>query len=232
MQMVTAIIAAAGRGARMGQGMNKVFISLDKRPLLSYTLEVFEKCWVIDNIILVVGKDDAERARLLVDEYKYLKIRDIVVGGAERQNSIANALKRVSSKTSWIVVHDGARPFIDGDLVARSVAEARRWGAVGVAVPVKDTIKMADGEGFIEHTPDRSRLWAIQTPQVFSRTILERAYQHCEETGSRVTDDAALVESLGVKVKLIMGDYRNIKITTPEDLLFAKAILRGESLCE
>ena len=227
MLMVTAIIAAAGRGARMGKGMNKVFISLAKRPLLSYTLEVFEKCGAIDDIVLVVGKDDLERARSLVDEYKYLKIREIVAGGTERQDSIANALKRVSAQTGWIVVHDGARPFLDQDLLVRSVAEARQWGAAGVAVPVKDTIKIADDKGFIAETPDRSRLWAMQTPQVFSRTILERAYRHCEETGTKVTDDAALVESLGVKVKLLKGDYRNIKITTPEDLLFAKAILRG-----
>ncbi len=232
MLMVTAIIAAAGRGARMGQGVNKVFIPLDKRPLISYTLEVFEKCGVIEEVILVVGKDDAEHARSLVDEYKWQKIRSIVVGGAERQHSIANALKSLSLKTSWVVVHDGARPFVNGDLLARTVAEARQWGAVGVAVPVKDTIKIADGEGFVAQTPDRSRLWAMQTPQVFSRAILERAYQYCEEAGVKVTDDAALVESLGVKVKLLMGDYRNIKITTPEDLLFAKAILRRENLCE
>lgn len=230
--MVTAIIAAAGRGARMGHSMNKVFIPLGGRPLLCYTIQVFEECAAIDEVILVVGEDDAQRAQSLVADGAYRKVRHIVIGGAERQNSIANALKKLAPQTQWIVVHDGARPFVDVRLVARTVAEGKKWGAAGVAVPVKDTIKVADEDGFVAHTPERKNLWAMQTPQVFSRKIMEKAYRYGEETGIAVTDDAALVEATGVKVKLLKGDYTNIKITTPEDLLFAEVILRRERSCE
>lgn len=230
--MVTAIIAAAGQGKRMGQGMNKVFIPLDKHPLLSYTIDVFEKCEAINEVIIVVGEEDIEQMRMLIAAYGYQKVRQIVIGGAERQCSIANALKKLTPETRWIAVHDGARPFLRGDLLTRAVEAVKQWGAVGVAVPVKDTIKVVDGEGFVDCTPDRTRLWAMQTPQVFSRNILEEAYRCGEEKGVMATDDAALVEALGVKVKLVLGDYTNIKITTPEDMLFAEAILRRDRLCE
>lgn len=230
--MVTAIIAAAGQGARMGRGINKVFIPLNNRPLLSYTVDIFEKCEAIDEIIIVVGNGDIKRLKSLVAENGYRKVREIVEGGAERQYSIANALKKLSPVTRWVVVHDGARPFVKRDLVARAVSAAQRWGAAGVAVPVKDTVKVVDEDGFVLHTPDRTKLWAMQTPQVFAREILEKAYQSGGKSGTVATDDAALVEALGIKVKLLLGDYTNIKITTPEDLLFAEAILGRGRLCE
>lgn len=229
--MVTAIIAAAGQGRRMGHGINKVFISLNRRPLLSYTIEVFEKCEAIDEIIIVTGEEDILRLQALVDANGYGKVRLIVAGGMERQQSIDNALQRLSPGTRWVVVHDGARPFVSVEMIAKAVEEARRWGAAGIAVPVKDTVKIADDDGFIKQTPDRNRLWAMQTPQAFARDILERAYRQGDESGLSATDDAALVEALGVKVKLIIGEYTNIKITTPEDLLFAAAIL-GRMDCE
>jgi 2-C-methyl-D-erythritol 4-phosphate cytidylyltransferase len=216
----------------MGQGMNKVFIPLNNRPLLSYTIDVFEKCEAINEVIIVVGAEDTKRLQSLIADYRYQKVREIVAGGAERQHSIANALKRLSPATRWVVVHDGARPFVSSDLVARAVADARKWGAIGVAVPVKDTVKIVDEDGFVLHTPDRKKIWAMQTPQVFARDILEKAYQYGGESGTLATDDAALVEALGIKVKLLLGDYLNIKITTPEDLLFAEAILGRNGLCE
>lgn len=230
--MVTAIIAAAGRGTRMGQGMNKVFMHLDKRPLLSYTIDIFEKCRAIDEVIIAVGEEDSKALRSLIAGCGYRKVRQIVIGGAERQHSIANALKKLSPETRWVAVHDGARPFVSGDLLARAISDAQKWGAVGVAVPVKDTVKIVDEAGFVECTPERKKLWAMQTPQVFSREILEKAYRHSEQTGFAATDDAALVETLGIKVKLLLGEYTNIKITTPEDMLFAEAILRRGGLCE
>lgn len=230
--MVTAIIAAAGQGTRMGQGINKVFVLLNNRPILSYTIDVFEKCAAIDEVIVVVGEEDREQLDLLIAKYGFRKVSQIVAGGAERQCSVANALRKLSPETQWVVVHDGARPLVSSDLIARAVSEAQQWRAVGVAVPVKDTIKIADPNGFVECTPDRKKLWAIQTPQVFARDILDKAYQHSETVATYATDDAALVEALGIKVKLMMGEYTNIKITTPEDLLFAKAILRGGNLCE
>lgn len=230
--MVTAIIAAAGQGTRMGQGMNKVFIPLEKRPLITYAIDTFEKCEAIDEVIMVVGEEDIPRLRSLIADYGYKKVRQIVRGGAERQHSIANAIKKLSPDTRWVAVHDGARPFISIDLLAQAISDAQKWGAVGVAVPVKDTVKIVDEAGFVECTPERKKLWAMQTPQVFSREILEKAYRCSEETGVTATDDAALVEALGIKVKLLLGEYTNIKITTPEDMLFAKAILRRGGTCE
>lgn len=227
--MVTAIIAAAGQGKRMGKGMNKVFIPIFNRPLLTYTLDVFEAYPEVRHIVLVAGAEDLERVRAIVESYGYQKFYDIVPGGAERQHSIANALKKVPAETRTVLIHDGARPLITGEIIERALQAVQETGAVGVAVPVKDTIKVADEQGFVLETPDRSKLWAMQTPQVFQRDIIEQAYHKAEEEGFLATDDAGLVERMGIKIKLVMGDYANLKVTTPEDLLMAEAILRGKT---
>jgi 2-C-methyl-D-erythritol 4-phosphate cytidylyltransferase len=227
--MVTAIIAAAGLGKRMGRGINKVFIPLCNRPLISYTLDAFESCTMIDDIIVVVGGEDVEHLQDIVKKYAYGKIRAIVVGGTERQYSIANALKKLSECAQWVLIHDGARPLISQSVIKKAIESVKIYNAVGVGVPVKDTIKVIDKDGFVTTTPDRNVLWAIQTPQVFARNVVVQAYRHAEESGITATDDAALVEQLGVRVKLLMGDYTNLKVTTPEDIMIAEAILRGKN---
>jgi 2-C-methyl-D-erythritol 4-phosphate cytidylyltransferase len=212
---VAAIIAAGGSGKRMGRP--KQFLPLLGRAVLEWSLEVFKKIKAIEQIILTVSGDDLERARnlgVLVTE-----------GGAERQDSVANGLKFVSPDCDLVLIHDGARPLITPDIVEKAIAEAGEHGAVAVGVPVADTIKQVEsGQWTVEKTVDRGKLWQAQTPQVFKYEIITRAYKKIKR---KVTDDAQLVEDLGIKVKMIMGSYQNIKITSPEDLLIAEAILRS-----
>jgi 2-C-methyl-D-erythritol 4-phosphate cytidylyltransferase len=230
--MVTVIIAAAGQGKRMARGINKAFIPLNNRPLLAYTLEAFETCSCIDAIIIVVGAEDMQQMQSIINTYGYRKIQDVVTGGAERQHSIANALKKIAADTEIVLIHDGARPLITPKTIEEVLLAARETGAAIAAVPVKDTIKIANQAGFVVETPDLANLWAVQTPQGFRLDILEQAYRQATEEGVLATDDAGLVERIGVKIKLIMGDYHNLKITTSEDLIVAETILRGRELCE
>jgi 2-C-methyl-D-erythritol 4-phosphate cytidylyltransferase len=230
--MVTVIIAAAGQGKRMARGTNKVFISLNNRPLITHTLDVFEACPDIDDIIVVVGKEDIQQMRSIIDTYRYRKIKDVVQGGTERQHSIANALKKIPADAQLVLIHDGARPLITEEVIHRVLLASQKTGAAIVAVPVKDTIKTVNIEGFVVETLDRTTLWAVQTPQAFNRDIIEQAYRLAEEEGFIATDDAGLVERTGIKIGLIMGDYNNLKVTTPEDLIVAEAIIRGRKQCE
>jgi 2-C-methyl-D-erythritol 4-phosphate cytidylyltransferase len=186
---------------------------------------------MIYDIIIVVGGEDVEYLQDIVKKYAYRKIREIVVGGTERQYSIANALKKLPECTRWVLIHDGARPLISQSMIKEAIESVKIHNAVGVAVPVKDTIKVIDKDGFVTSTPDRNVLWAIQTPQAFARNVVVQAYRHAEERGITATDDAALVEQLGVRVKLQMGEYTNLKVTTPEDIMIAEAILRGKDQC-
>ena len=230
--MVTAIIAAAGQGKRMAKGINKAFILLNNRPILAHTLDVFEACAGINDIIVVVGADDIQQTRTIINTYGYRKIKEVVPGGAERQHSIANALKEIPVNTQLVLIHDGARPLVTQKLVMEVLLASNETGAAIVAVPVKDTIKIGNKEGFVLETPDRTNLWAVQTPQVFKRDIIEEAYRQAEQAAVVATDDAGLVERIGVKVRLIMGDYNNLKVTTPEDLVVAETIIRGRKQCE
>lgn len=230
--MVTAIIAAAGQGKRMAKGINKAFILLNNRPILAHTLDVFEACAGINDIIVVVGADDIQQTRTIINTYGYRKIKEVVPGGAERQHSIANALKEIPVNTQLVLIHDGARPLVTQKLVMEVLLASNETGAAIVAVPVKDTIKIGNKEGFVLETPDRTNLWAVQTPQVFKRDIIEEAYRQAELAAVVATDDAGLVERIGVKVRLIMGDYNNLKVTTPEDLVVAETIIRGRKQCE
>ncbi len=227
--MVTAIVAAAGSGRRMETGINKVFIPLVGRPVLLHSLQVLTACPEVDNLIIVVAPGEEAQAEDLLREARLNKGWKVVTGGSERQYSIANALSAVPASSGIILIHDGARPLLDPASVSAAVAAARGCGAAGVAVPVKDTIKTVDSAGFIAATPERSTLWAIQTPQVFEAALLRRAYAQAARDGFLATDDAALVERLGVRVKIVQGSYRNLKITTPEDLVVAEALLRKEA---
>lgn len=223
---VTAIIAAAGQGKRMGRGINKIFIPLSHCPVLVHTVKTLSKCSKITNLVIVTGSDDMAEVQKLLSSVEEIKEYRIVAGGSERQYSIANALAAVTNDTEITLVHDGARPLIEIETIEKVIEAARQYRAAGVAVPVKDTIKTVGADGFITGTPLRKTLWAIQTPQAFETKLLRQAYHAAGNEGYLGTDDAALVERLGVKVKIVEGNYNNLKITTPEDLIMAEALLK------
>ncbi|MGE5591611.1 MAG: 2-C-methyl-D-erythritol 4-phosphate cytidylyltransferase [Bacillota bacterium] len=222
---VAAIIPAAGQGTRMGGGTAKQFLPLLGKPMLAHTLAAFEAATSITQVVLVVGSDllDACR-REIVERYGFRKVHGIVPGGKERQDSVYSGLRSLGPGYDLVMVHDAARPLVTPEILDRAVAEARGKGAVVAAVPVKDTIKVVDAGAVVE-TPERDRLWAAQTPQVFPYALLLEAHQAALEDGFMGTDDAALVERLGRPVHIVEGSPENLKITTPEDLMLAEAIL-------
>lgn len=216
----TAIILAAGQGKRMNSSVPKQYLMLGDRPVLFYTLEAFQKSECIDNIILVVGEGQISFCQEeIVDKYNFSKVSKIIEGGKERYLSVFCGIKEAEGANN-IFVHDGARPFVTSEILGEALKSVRECGACAVGVPVKDTIKIIDENGFVSYTPDRKYVWAIQTPQVFSSHILLEAYEKLMELPEiNVTDDAMVVEQmLGIKVKLVLGSYKNIKITTPEDM--------------
>ena len=218
-QKVGAIIAAAGSSWRMG-GVDKMFALLGGKPVLARVIDTFQKCKSVDQIVVVVSKENLERSQQLVTEQGWPKVTEVCLGGERRQDSVAAGLKRLNS-CHWVVIHDGARPLVTVDLIHRGLEAARETGAAVAGVPVTDTIKVASDAGVILKTPPRQNLWAVQTPQVFRFDIITKAYQQAK---AEVTDDATLVERLGYKVKLYMGAYDNIKVTTPDDLVLAEAL--------
>ncbi len=222
-QRVAAIIAAAGRSERM-QGVDKIFTLLGNRPVLSRTVYPFECHPVIDRIVIVINPDRVAAAERLAAYEKWHKVTDIVPGGDRRQDSVMKALDRLESDVKWVVIHDGARPLVRLAQIDDGIAAAQETGAAICAVPVTDTIKQVSELGFVECTLAREKLFAVQTPQVFSYDIIRRAYDASVETS--VTDDASLVENLGIQVKLFPGSYGNIKITTPESLTTAEMLWR------
>lgn len=227
MNKVAAIIVAGGSGKRMGMNIKKQYLSLRDKPILAHTIAAFEQTESIDEIIVVVGKEEIDKVKEeIVKLYKFKKIKSIVAGGKERQDSVYNGLKAVSESVKYVMVHDGARPFIKEETIEQVLKLTIEKGAVIAAVPVKDTIKVVDQSSLeVKQTPKREELWAIQTPQSFERTILLEAYRIGNETGIQATDDSMLVEAAGYKVQVVMGDYTNIKITTPEDLILGETIL-------
>lgn len=223
---ISALIAAAGQGKRMESDINKQYLKLLDKPILVYTLEVFIKSLIIDEIIVIVKEDEMEFCKEVIDKYNLNKKPiKVVKGGKERQESIFNGLNAVNEKSEVVVTHDGARPFVTIDIIEKSIEEALCNRAVGVGVPIKDTIKVVDKERNIVDTPDRSKIWQIQTPQTFSYKLLKDAHLNAKRENFIGTDDSVLVERIGQKVKMIEGSYENIKITTPEDLFFGEAIL-------
>lgn len=229
----TAIVLAGGSGKRMNSMVKKQFLMLKDKPLLYYSLKAFEDSF-IDSVILVASGEDMEYCRKeIVQKYHFNKVEKIVEGGKERYHSVINGVM-AASVCDYIFIHDGARPFITGSILERLFEEVKISKACVAGMPVKDTIKIADSQGYIETTPKRDLVWMIQTPQVFSYELIYRAYDilQKEETrllkeGISITDDAMVVETLlGEKVKLVEGSYRNIKITTPEDLSVAEGFLQ------
>lgn len=219
------IVAAGGRGRRMNSSVSKQFLKIKGHPILYYTLKVFESLNFIDEIILVIGSHDRKLAEKYISYYRLKKVK-VVEGGKERQNSVYNGLSKLSPQTDVVIIHDGVRPFVTKEMIESSIKGAKKYGAVGVAVPVKDTIKVIDRNKFIKDTPKRSALRAIQTPQVFKYDLIMKAYKKAFQDGFYGTDDTVLVERLGHPVKLIDGSYENIKITTPEDILIAETFVR------
>lgn len=221
------IIPAAGQGKRMGAGKNKLLIELKGVPILIHTLAVFEKDEQCTGIVLAINPQDESAFRSLLERYHITKVKGLVPGGEERQHSIYNALKSVENG-GVILVHDGARPFVKIEFVHRLAEAAEKTGAAIIGVPAKDTMKKVKDSVVIE-TVERSSLWVVQTPQAFRMSILLKAYQQAERDKFVGTDDASLVERIAVPVTMVEGDYDNIKLTTPEDLFFAEAILKKQN---
>lgn len=219
------IIPAAGQGKRMKAGKNKQFILLGEMPVIIHTLSVFEQDDDCVEIILVINKEESDTFKMLIEDYHIKKVQQFVSGGEERQHSVFNGLKQITSSTDLVLVHDGARPFITVEKIHSLVKEAYQTGAAILAVPVKDTIKKAVN-GKVEETVERSSLWAVQTPQAFHVQLLVKAYEEAFKKDYIGTDDASLVEAINRPVSIVTGDYDNIKITTPEDLLYGESILK------
>ncbi len=221
------VIAAAGRGTRMGANVNKQYIEVLGTPVLAMTIRKFQECSRIDEIIVVANKDEVDYCiDNVINRYGFNKVRTVTAGSESRQKSVFNGLNRISPDCGIVLIHDGARPFIENESIISCIDAAERFGAACTAVPVKDTVKSADKGGFVDRTLDRSGLWLIQTPQAFEYGLIMDAHKKAEADNYEGTDDAMLVERSGHKVKIVMGDYCNIKITTMEDLVFAEAICR------
>lgn len=230
-----AVVLAAGSGKRMRSRVKKQYMLIEGKPVIYYALKAFQESF-IDEIVLVVSPGDIEFCRKeIVEKYGFDKVHHIVEGGRERYHSVAIGLNSVSG-FDYVFIHDGARPLVTEEILERAYSVVRTCGACVVGVPVKDTIKIADKEGNIVSTPNRNFMWTIQTPQVFSYLLIKEAYekllvkeQELTEAGTAVTDDAMVVETLtGHPVKLVEGSYRNIKITTPEDIQIAEIFLHQE----
>ena len=226
MEKYTAIVLAAGVGKRMNSKIQKQYMLLGGKPVLFYALDAFEKSRV-DEIILVVGKGEIEYCRKeIVEKYKIHKVTKIVEGGKERYHSVYEGLKAMDA-ADYVLIHDGARPFLNQQILAHAMEAVKQYQACVVGMPVKDTIKITTEDGFSKETPERKHVWMIQTPQCFSYPLIFDAYQKMlQNEDTTITDDAMVLEKVkGLPVKMVEGTYRNIKITTPEDLLVAEAYL-------
>ncbi len=221
-----AVLLAAGNSTRMGGGRSKVLEELGGRPALCRSLEVLDRCPLIGEICLVCREQD--RADMLPLTSGLATPVRVVPGGAQRQDSVEQGVEALTGPWDYVAIHDGARPLVTEEVLAAVCRDAMAHGAATAAVPSKDTCKLADGAGFVAATPARDRLWAVQTPQAFSLALYREALEKARAAGQSYTDDCQLIEAAGGSVKLTMGDYRNIKLTTPEDLLAARAYLGGE----
>ena len=221
---VGAVIVAAGRSTRMG-GVDKTFASMLGLPLVAHTIDRFESSPLVDQVVLVLAEESLDRGRELVQERGYRKVAHVCSGGQRRQDSVRNGLELLTP-CDWVMVHDGARPCLDEAMLKRGLNAAAECGSAVAGVPVKDTIKLVSPDQMVNETPDRSLLWTAQTPQIFRYGLLLEAHRTCTED---VTDDAAMVESLGHPVKMFQGSFQNIKVTTAEDLVIAEVFLGATS---
>lgn len=221
---VSAIVLAAGRGLRLKLRTPKPLVKINSKALVVYCLDTLSSHPLIKDIIVAANPKNLKAIGRAIKQYRIKKVRHIVLGGRLRQDSVANALKAVDKRADLVLIHDAVRPFISKEAVSAAVKTAAKYGAGIVGVPVKATIKKISGKLRVEKTLDRKNLWEIQTPQVFKKDLLLKAYK--KFANHQVTDDAMLLEKSGVKVRLVLGSYFNIKVTTPEDLILAEAISR------
>ena len=225
--LISIVIAAAGKGTRMGLETNKQYLEVQGKPVLAITIQRFEECSFVDEIIVVANETEVDFCRKnVIDRFGFKKVKVVTPGGATRQQSVYNGLRHVSPECGIVLIHDGARPFIDAYGIETCIDAAEQYGAAVLAVPAKDTIKRADESDFIEETVDRSKLWYIQTPQAFQYELIMDAHAKAMQDGFDGTDDAVLAERMGYKVKLVLGSYNNIKITASEDLIMAESMAR------
>lgn len=230
----TAIVLAAGSGSRMKSDVAKQYMLLRGKPLIWYALHTIEASSVIDDCILVAGAGDISYVqREIVERYGFHKVGAVVAGGKERYESVYQALKVIDDGDRYVFIHDGARPFLTEEILQRDLEAVEKFRACVTGMPVKDTIKIADTDGYAVQTPDRSLVWQIQTPQVFESRLITEAYgrlmreeEQLKTENVRITDDAMVIEHfMNIPVRLVQGSYENIKITTPEDLVVAEAFL-------
>ena len=226
--MVTAIFPAAGQSRRMHSKTNKNFLQIKDQPILIHTLKKFSKSDKIDKLIIAAAPDEVEIVKEMLKKITGLKPFQVVAGGSERQYSIANALEFIDDDSEVILVHDAARPMVTVKTIDKVVDMAKLHGAAIAAVKEKNTIKIVDDNDFVIDTPPRSTLVSVQTPQGFRREIILKAYEQAKIENFLGTDDSSLVERLGYKVKIVQSDYKNIKLTTPEDIIIAEAFLKEE----
>jgi 2-C-methyl-D-erythritol 4-phosphate cytidylyltransferase len=220
------IIPAAGAGERMGASVSKQFLPLHGKPIIVHTLERFQMCAAVDEIIVAVHPSSRRQVEALVTEYRLSKATKIVEGGRRRQDSVSNAIRHVEPRADIVIVHDAVRPFVQQKIIVNSIEKAKSNSAAVVAVRVKDTIKVGNDKGEFERTLDRSVLWLAQTPQTFRKQLLIDAYEHAGREKIDATDDASFVERLNVHPAIVEGSFDNIKITTPDDLEFAEVLAR------
>lgn len=231
-----AIVLAAGQGKRMHSDVQKQYLLLRDKPVIYYALKTFQDSF-IDEIILVVGAEEESYCRSeIVEKFHFTKVKKIVEGGRERYHSVANGLRAIEDEIGYVFIHDGARPFVTEEILRRTYEAVQKYHACVAGMPVKDTIKIVDENCFASQTPNRETVWQVQTPQVFTISLAKDAYnrllaaeENLKEQGIRITDDAMIVETLlQHPVKLVEGSYENMKITTPEDLRIAGALLERE----
>lgn len=223
MGKVGAVIVAAGRSERMG-GADKMFAELCGKPLLSHAVEPFQRSPIIDCIVLVLAGDRVGDGLDMMKKYRWSKVAEVCAGGARRQDSVGEGLKRIGD-VDWVMIHDGARPCVTQDIIERGLEAAREFGAAIPAIPVVDTIKIVSPDSYVIDTPQRDGLWSVQTPQIFRFDIITEAHRMADED---VTDDASLVERAGGRIKVFPGSNTNIKVTTKEDLIIAEAIIKSQ----
>lgn len=223
--MVSVVIAAGGRGTRMGADINKVYLKLCNKQILMHTVEAFEKNPKVGEVVIVTGTHEIEHCKELVKKYGYSKVSAITNGGDTRQQSVYNGIMMTTGDI--VMIHDGARALISQEEIDNVLKDCEKYGAAAVGVKCKDTLKKADKNGFIMETIDRETTYNIQTPQVFKRDIIVNAHEAARERNINATDDCALAEHMGIQIKITEGSYNNIKLTTPEDMAVAENIITG-----
>lgn len=224
-----ALVVAAGKGTRMGANINKQFINIKGKPVIYYSLKTFNDSEYIDKIVIVSAENEIDYVKNeIVRKYCFEKVEAVVAGGSQRYESVYNGLKAISNDCETVLIHDGARPFVSNRIIGEGLKYAQLYGACTCGVKPKDTIKVINAEGFSVLTPKRSELFAVQTPQCFSYSIIKECHERIQKADIEVTDDTMVVETFGYKVYTYEGSYDNIKITTPDDISVAEAILEGK----